>query len=453
MTAHEHDNQSVLCPMNLSAFYPQINTISECRPTRQAFGFLGGFVLFVFLSAGALCCIGADRTESLATEKKASEIIIPKIDARDATLRELLEFIQQKSRELDPDKKGVSIILTISDSLPDKGKIDQTRITLDLNYIPVLEALKYIAFLADAKFRIHKDSIVMVPAADTWTFWKLYDSFDWQRKAVARYPDLGVAGSALHTAFMQEYRQKKDGDKESMAKPDWPMVMAARVAYKMPNLRPPMAEAADPFEYVPPLPNADPKLTIPAAGGSAAQVAKTSFPSVATLVMVDSTNQPTSLGSGFVIAKNIVVTNYHVVQGAQSGYVKFVGHENRYKITKILRVDEAADLALVEIVAPQIAPLPLSGDTLPDPGDEIYVIGAPKGFEGTFSKGNISGVRQLEKRRLLQITAPISEGSSGGPVINIKGEVVAVAVATYKDAQNLNFAVPAFYIRRLFNSR
>ena len=426
---------------------PDVNTIIR----RNTFAF-PTFFLFSMLIA-ALHCEGSDRTESAATEKKASEIIFPAIDARDATIQELVEFMQQKSKALDDAKKGVPIVLTIADAVPNKDKYSQTRLTLSLTYIPLLEALKYVAFLGDYKFRIHKDTIIMVPTSDTWTFPKLYDSFDWQRKAVARYPDLGTSGSTLHTAFMQEYRLKKAEDNALLSKPDWPMVLAARVAFKIPNLRPPIAEAADPFEYIPPNPDADPKLTIPAAGGSAAQVAKRSFPSVAMLIMADNSNQPISQGSGFVIAKNIVVTNHHVVQGAQAGFVKFVGDNNRYKITRILRVDEAADLALVEVAAPHVAPLPLSGDATPDPGEEIYAIGAPKGLDGTFSKGNISSVRVIDKSQLLQITAPISAGSSGGPILNTKGEVVGVAVATYKEGQNLNFAVPVRYVRQLFNSR
>jgi len=86
-------------------------------------------------------------------------------------------------------------------------------------------------------------------------------------------------------------------------------------------------------------------------------------------------------------------------------------------------------------------------------GDEIYVIGNPEGLEGTFSKGVISGIRSIDGRSYFQITAPISPGSSGGPVLNASGEVIGVAVASWRTGQNLNFAIPVFYVRSLLSRR
>jgi len=75
-------------------------------------------------------------------------------------------------------------------------------------------------------------------------------------------------------------------------------------------------------------------------------------------------------------------------------------------------------------------------------GDLIYVLGSPEGLESTFSQGNISGTRRLDGRSLIQITAPISHGSSGGPVLNSAGEVIGIAVGALRAGQNLNFAIP-----------
>lgn len=169
--------------------------------------------------------------------------------------------------------------------------------------------------------------------------------------------------------------------------------------------------------------------------------------------MSDREHQPICLGSGFVVAQNLIVTNNHVIKGADSGVVKFVGSDAVYKITKIESVDEDADLAAVRVEAPDVSPLPLAGDEPPPLGEEIYVIGAPKGFEGTFSKGNVSALRKVDNSHfLLQITAPISHGSSGGPVLNSSGEVVAVTVSTSEEGQNLNFAVPVRFVRQLFGN-
>jgi hypothetical protein len=94
--------------------------------------------------------------------------------------------------------------------------------------------------------------------------------------------------------------------------------------------------------------------------------------------------------------------------------------------------------------------LNLGPDSKPAVGDKVYVVGNPLGLEGTFSEGIISGIRSIESDSILQMTAPISPGSSGGPVMNDSGTVIGVAVATFKDGQNLNLAVPVTYLSRLW---
>jgi hypothetical protein len=81
------------------------------------------------------------------------------------------------------------------------------------------------------------------------------------------------------------------------------------------------------------------------------------------------------------------------------------------------------------------------------PGEQVFAIGNPEGLEKTISQGIVSGLRKKGDRDLLQITSPISHGSSGGPILNAKGEVVGVAVGTLEDGQNLNFAVPVAYVK------
>ena len=76
-------------------------------------------------------------------------------------------------------------------------------------------------------------------------------------------------------------------------------------------------------------------------------------------------------------------------------------------------------------------------------------MGNPRGLEGTFSQGIISSIRNVGTDKLLQLTAPISPGSSGGPVLNDKGQIVSVSVATFRGGQNLNFAIPSNYLKKL----
>ena len=79
-------------------------------------------------------------------------------------------------------------------------------------------------------------------------------------------------------------------------------------------------------------------------------------------------------------------------------------------------------------------------------GDTVYAAGNPEGFEGTFSEGVISGIRGTDDDKRFQITAPISSGSSGGPVLNTRAEVIAVCVSVVSAGQNINFAVPSNYL-------
>src|SRR5439155_12805276 len=107
--------------------------------------------------------------------------------------------------------------------------------------------------------------------------------------------------------------------------------------------------------------------------------------------------------------------------------------------------DFERDLALLKVAGVKAASLPLGDAGKMAIGDEVYAVGNPRGLEGTFSPGIVSGIRQTTSETLLQITAPISPGSSGGAVLNRRGEVIGIAVATIREGQNLKFAVPISY--------
>ena len=179
---------------------------------------------------------------------------------------------------------------------------------------------------------------------------------------------------------------------------------------------------------------------------SASQIALKSYSSVVLLVMEDSAGQPLSLGSGFFVKQDIVATNFHVIEGAIRGYAKIVGKEAKYDVTGIVGIDNNRDLVLLKISGANAPPLLFGDSDKITVGDDIYVISNPMGLEGSLSKGIVSGIRQIEGDTLLQITASISPGSSGGPVLNIKGEVIGIAVAAFKEGQNLNFAIPSSYL-------
>src|SRR5207245_1140881 len=152
-------------------------------------------------------------------------------------------------------------------------------------------------------------------------------------------------------------------------------------------------------------------------------------------------------GSGFFVRPNMIATNVHVIDQASGGLAKLVGRAKEVPIRGILAMDRRHDLVLLSTTdsAPGLA---LGADRALDIGDLVYAVGNPQGLEGTFSQRIVSGIRQLATDTLIQLTAPLSPGSSGGPVLTTRGEVVGIAVATIRGGQNLNFMIPVRYLRQ-----
>lgn len=186
-----------------------------------------------------------------------------------------------------------------------------------------------------------------------------------------------------------------------------------------------------------------------AQGQTAPEIAKKVFGSTVLLVMEDTNGQPLSLGSGFFVRDSEVASNLHVVEGAARGYAKVVGQKAKYDIEGVTAIDVERDLVILKISSVRAAPLVLGKSESVQVGESIYAVGNPQGLEGTFSQGIISSIRKVSSDTLLQITAPISPGSSGGPVLNQSGEVIGVSVATFTGGQNLNFAIPSIYLKKL----
>lgn len=168
-------------------------------------------------------------------------------------------------------------------------------------------------------------------------------------------------------------------------------------------------------------------------------------PSVVLVRVFDKEGKAVKAGSAFFIAPTRVVTNYHVVEGGSSAEI-YSNEGFAYKVSRMLSYDPKADLAVLEIELPagvQFKGLTIARGAVQE-GESIVVIGNPAGLQGTVSQGIVSAFRQYSiEQPLIQITAPISLGSSGSPVVNMRGEVVGIAVLIKADGQNLNFAVAA----------
>jgi hypothetical protein len=169
--------------------------------------------------------------------------------------------------------------------------------------------------------------------------------------------------------------------------------------------------------------------------------------------MHDARGQPISLGSGFFVVKDIVATNFHVIDGVAGGYAKVAGQTAKLNIKGTVGVDVLHDLALLQLDTSSTPYLGVAPKPSVNVGDAIYALGNPEGLEGTFSQGNVSSLRTFGLDRLLQITAPISPGSSGGPVLDQSGTVVGVSFASIEKGQNLNFAIPSDYLTALQNAK
>lgn len=184
-------------------------------------------------------------------------------------------------------------------------------------------------------------------------------------------------------------------------------------------------------------------------------LSKKILPSVVLIKVYDNKGQYYGCGSGFFIDKNgIVVTNRHVIVKASKIEVKLYTSEV-LDVEKILTEEQTYDLALILVKLPKktkIKPIKLV-KTYPKVGEKIVVIGNPFGLEQTVSEGIISAIREIESfGKIIQITAPVSKGSSGSPVVNFNGEVIGVASFQIVSGQNLNFAIPFDKILQLKES-
>ncbi len=182
---------------------------------------------------------------------------------------------------------------------------------------------------------------------------------------------------------------------------------------------------------------------------SARKIVQKTLPSVVLLLMEDAHGQQISLGSGFFVRDGVIAAGLHIIEGAHKGYYKHVARKKKYPLAGVVAIDRAHDLVLLAAPGARATPLLLGDSDDVAVGDSIYAVGNPRGYEGTFSQGIVSGIREADSRTLLQITAPVSQGSSGGPVLDANGRVIGMAMATHGGGQNLNFALPVAYVQAL----
>jgi S1-C subfamily serine protease len=176
------------------------------------------------------------------------------------------------------------------------------------------------------------------------------------------------------------------------------------------------------------------------------EIAARSKLALVTIIALDGSGQPMSQGSGFFLsADGILATNFHVVEGAAKLQVKIHTGEV-YEHVLLRHADPRRDLAILRIPISGAPHLSLGDDQELVAGDRLYAMGNPVGLEATFSDGLLSARRLMDGTEMIQMTTPISHGSSGGPVMNSAGEVIGISSAGIEEGQNLNLTLPAHYI-------
>jgi len=201
-------------------------------------------------------------------------------------------------------------------------------------------------------------------------------------------------------------------------------------------------------------------------------------PSVVTIFVKDGNGEPIGIGSGFFVDETLcsaryelhdlekkyaesctndgtptqhgyVLTNYHVIRPAVSIDVATLSGDEGF-VSWVIAEDERADLALLSVNVQSSSPVRGVRLATLDPRvlSTVYAIGSPKGLAGSASEGKVSGYQEIDEgSHWLQTTAPISPGSSGGPLLLADGALAGVTTFHLRDGQNLNFAVPASGVR------
>jgi hypothetical protein len=182
-------------------------------------------------------------------------------------------------------------------------------------------------------------------------------------------------------------------------------------------------------------------------------IAKAANGSIVSIVMSADSGKPIAQGTGFIVNKDgLVVTNYHVIAEGSSGVAKLTDGAI-YILEGVVTSDKARDVAVLKIKATgkNFRGLMLGNSDRVEVGQEVVAIGNPLSLESTVSNGIVSGIRTADALggKFLQVTAPISPGSSGGPLFNMAGEVIGITTLYLKGGENLNFAIPINDAKRL----
>ena len=148
-----------------------------------------------------------------------------------------------------------------------------------------------------------------------------------------------------------------------------------------------------------------------------------------------------SMGSGFAIGENCIITNAHVINNQYDVIIETYGGE--MKRAFIVALDERIDIAVIGVADATFTPLRVADLSTVSVGDDVYAIGAPNSLAFTLTKGVVSSKERLVSRqKFIQTDAAINTGNSGGPLLNDAGEVIGVNSYKMSDSEGIGLAIP-----------
>ncbi len=177
--------------------------------------------------------------------------------------------------------------------------------------------------------------------------------------------------------------------------------------------------------------------------------------SVVMLNCFDKAGNLIATGSGFAAFEDgVIVTNFHVIENRVYSVTGELETGMSFPVDRVIAYSEEYDIAILKTdVKTGMALLSFGNSLEAAKGDKVIAVGYPKGLGNTVSSGIISSIYGSGNDRMIQFTAPISNGSSGGALINDSGDVIGVTFASYESGQNLNYAVPIEFVEQVWNMR
>ena len=194
--------------------------------------------------------------------------------------------------------------------------------------------------------------------------------------------------------------------------------------------------------------NPDASSTAAPGGRSAEDVFAKVSSSVVRINVANAGGEITSTGSGVVIGSGMVVTNCHVALRGESLEVKVGGASYSASVDA---ADEERDLCRLSVSGFSAPSVSISSIETVRVGQRVFAIGAPQGLDLTISDGIVSALREMQGGRVIQTSAPVSPGSSGGGLFDTSGKLIGIVTFQTRTGQNLNFAVPADWVSEIKN--